>query len=368
LALAGRQGIELIDVITGKTLRTMGDAARPQPGLAFTPDGQTLLSADTVVRYWEVQTGKEIRLPPPLIHEIKGKRERDYDPDRAPPILYVSPSGSFFAIGSSRSLQLWDFAQARPIGSPKPGGPFAFSSDGRWLATAQKSTVQLWELATSKMFAELQGQGAAVTSLLFAPDNQSLAIGSADHTTLLMDIRLQRLFAPQGTDKWDDGQRTHAWNALAGHDMSAAYRAMARFAADPTETTSFLAKRLAPIASPPPKQIQRWITDLNAESFETRNQATIQLKKLGILAKDAMQKALKVPSNLEGKRRLESLLAELANDEIDLSAGDNLRALRAVQILERLGTFQPARRLLRHLATGAAQAPQTRYAQQALGR
>src|ERR1019366_8008184 len=87
--------------------------------------------------------------------------------------LRISPRGNVFATSSgSRGIQLWDLAKAIPLGKPRANGPFVFSPDGRWLATAEKPPVRLWELATGKAIAELPGHDGAITSLLFAPDGQ----------------------------------------------------------------------------------------------------------------------------------------------------------------------------------------------------
>jgi hypothetical protein len=265
-------------------------------------------------------------------------------------------------------VQLWDVGKSAPLGAPKDSGTFTFSPDGRWLATAQNTTVRLWELATGKVFAELKGHSRAVTSLLFSLDGQTLASGGADHTTLLWDVRLERLFAPaESPGKWDDAQRTRAWDALAALDCEAAYAAMARLALDSAGTAAFLDKRLTAVVAPSAKQLDQWIADLGSKNFETRDRAATQLQKVGILAQPAMQIALKANIDLEQKRRLEGLLAQIGNDEIELSAGDQLRVLRAIQLLEWLRSSE-ARRILERLAAGAPQAAQTAHAQRALQR
>jgi WD40 repeat protein len=363
LAIASPRGIELVDVVTGKSARILGEPKGFLPALAFTPDGKTLITADNALRYLDVKTGKEIRQAP-----IPSDREHDFDRYELLS-MRISPGGNVLAInGRSRKLQLWDLAKATTIGLPKTNGPFAFSPDGQWLATTEASNIHLWELATGKMFAELYGTDGPITSLLFAPDGHVLATGSAGHTTLLWDVRLPRLFAaPEPSEKWDDAERKRAWGALAGLDTMAAYQAMTRLSADPTNTVALLEARLAPVVAPPAKQVRHWIADLDSVNFETRDQASTQLKKLGTLAKPALQTALKAKPDLEVKRRLEALLAQLGNEEIEVPAGDTLRTLRAIQLLEILGT-PAARRLLDRLAGGVEQALQTRRAHAALRR
>ena len=148
--------------------------------------------------------------------------------------------------------------------------------------------------------------------------------------------------APAG--KSADSQRKRDWDALADLDGAAAYQAMVRLAADPAPTVALVEERLLPVALPPAKQLQQWIADLNLGTFETRDKASAELRKLGPIAEVALKTALEANPPLEAKRRLEGLLAALVHEEIDQPAGDNLRTIRAIHLLENLGTPQ-ARRL-----------------------
>ena len=68
------------------------------------------------------------------------------------------------------------------------------------------------------------------------------------------------------------------------------------------------------------------------------------------------------PATVEVQRRLEKLTARLAGLA---RSSSGLQALRAVEILEQIGTPE-ARRLLETLAQGAADAPLTRKARASL--
>ena len=63
-------------------------------------------------------------------------------------------------------------------------------------------------------------------------------------------------------------------------------------------------------------------------------------------------------------RRLEELLRKMEDEGI---TSEHLRALRSVEVLEMIGTAA-ARKVLQNLASGAAEAEQTRKAKAALGR
>jgi hypothetical protein len=227
--------------------------------------------------------------------------------------------------------------------------------------------VKLWEVATGKPVTELHGHAGSVVALLFAPDGRMLASGATDHTTLLWDLRLPRLFPSAGRPaKLDAGERQRAWNDLAGQDPHVAYEALARLQADSAASVAFVGRCLQPVPAPRAEQVEKWVKDLGAPSFEVRDRATSQLRLLGRLAEPALRRAVEAKPELEALRRLERLLAGLGHDEIGLS-GERLRAHRAVQLLEIIGTPE-ARRVLERLAAGAERAAETGMARSALRR
>jgi hypothetical protein len=88
------------------------------------------------------------------------------------------------------------------------------------------------------------------------------------------------------------------------------------------------------------------------------------LAQLGDLAEDALRAAARQSSSAEQRRRVVRLLGRLDNLE---STPEQLRLLRAVEALEIIGTPE-ARRVLMHLAGGAARARLSVEAKAALGR
>jgi hypothetical protein len=105
---------------------------------------------------------------------------------------------------------------------------------------------------------------------------------------------------------------------------------------------------------------------LDSDVFTVRDKATKELRKLGELAEPAYRKALAARPALEMSRRLQELLDDVGQQQWRPSAED-LRQLRAIEALERIGTPE-ARRLLETLASGANGARQTREARAALQR
>jgi hypothetical protein len=66
------------------------------------------------------------------------------------------------------------------------------------------------------------------------------------------------------------------------------------------------------------KKAEKWLRDLDDESFEARETASRGLENLGIAAKPLLREALKGRPSVEARRRVEQLLAKLQG----IDAGD----------------------------------------------
>ncbi len=101
---------------------------------------------------------------------------------------------------------------------------------------------------------------------------------------------------------------------------------------------------------------------MDSNDFATRRKATEELEKLVELAEPAVRTALGRKPSLETAQRLEHILDMLTPGR-NL---DQLRELRAVEVLEHIGTG--TRDLLASLARGAPSARLTQEARDALAR
>ncbi len=242
----------------------------------------------------------------------------------------------------------------------RPAWKVALSPDGRLLAAAADSTVELWDVWQGTSLGKLAGHQANVDALTFGPDGKVLVSGSADSTALVWDVA--RLVPRRKQEKLSAKEVESRWTDLAGADAARAFRAIAALAAAPKQSVPFLKERLRPVAAADERRIARLIERLDSDQFAQRTAATRELEKLGDLAGPALRKAREARPSLEVRQRIEALL----NRRHRLPAED-LRVLRAVEVLERAGTA-PARTLLEALAKGAAAALLTREARAAVGR
>jgi hypothetical protein len=149
---------------------------------------------------------------------------------------------------------------------------------------------------------------------------------------------------------------------MADARAGAAHPAAATLAATGEQTVRWLRGRLAPAAALDAKRIGQLIAELGHERFAVREKAMRDLEGLGEPAAAALREALKGSLPLEVKRRAEQIIGK-----INRRVPEELRTLRAVDVLEQIGTAE-AREILRTLAGGAAEARLTQEARASLRR
>lgn len=153
------------------------------------------------------------------------------------------------------------------------------------------------------------------------------------------------------------------WTDLGSDDAARAFQTLCRLVAAPDRAVALLRKELKPVAVIEEREIVALLDDLNSDDFKVREHASKALADISEQALPAMKKALEGDIALEARKRLERLVEQAASR----TSAPLLRALRAIEVLEHLGTAE-SKHVLLDLAGGAPQAQVTREAKASLQR
>jgi hypothetical protein len=195
----------------------------------------------------------------------------------------------------------------------------------------------------------------------WSPDGLELASASRDTTVLIWAVSPA---TKEPSLRLELSETNACWTALAGDDAAKAYQAMHTLAGGAQQSVPFLAERLKPITAPDARRVAQLIEDLDDNRYAVRQKATAELEGLGELAEQALRKKLAEKPSAEVRRRIEWLLARPNREQLPAEA---LRSLRALQVLERIGSSE-AKQVLETLAGGAEGCPLTREARASLDR
>jgi WD40 repeat protein len=197
--------VRLWDMPSARERGVLRDHTGTIRSVAFSPDGRLLVSSSQQGRVviWDLASGSEVRT---LVRE-------GTDPIAS---VAFSPDGRTIGVADfvfrTRDVCLFDVetgaVRSRLTGHRRGAHGLAFSSDGRYLATAGVDRcIKLWDLATSKEVASLTEGVGWVKAIAFSPDGSRIAYCGKDELVRIWDLRSQGLLATGG-DSVREGPET----------------------------------------------------------------------------------------------------------------------------------------------------------------
>jgi hypothetical protein len=362
----------LWDAADGSLLRQMrpyhykpGD--NPEEGvvetLALSPDGSVLATGhrlfDFHVHVWDANTGAELAKLEDENNHVAG--------------VLFSPDGATLAsVGTrGRDINLWETATWRLrrrlkfVRQPWES-PGAFSPDGWRLLGGAGTGVTVWDLATGERAGSLTGgHRSRVCGIGYFPGGNRVATASLDGTAFVWDAgAYAHVPAPAPAEPLNASQLEQLWADLAVEDAAKSYEAIWALAAAPAQAVPLIVQRVQPDEPVNENQVRQWVRELDDENFRVRERATKELGRLGDAAEPFLRQAVADHPSVEVAQRVEVLLNSIAAPTLD---ADSLRAVRSLEVLERIGTPE-ARALLEKLGAGVTPSKVKRRAQAAAAR
>jgi RNA polymerase sigma factor (sigma-70 family) len=353
------------DVKSGARLHCRPVGWTEAVGSAIAPDGRTVLSSGVLI---DTASGKELaRLEGmnPRYTRLNIAFSRDGALVAGESPVYTETNQGLQI--SCDGVRIWEAATGKMVAHVKMEPrteQVLFHPDNRFVATNDVEGIRIWVVVTGKLalrrvmpeIVPIQPTlGGFASCPTFAPDGR-LATGHPDGTILLWDIPLPA----RKTQALAAEELELLWADLAGADAAKAWRAVWRMAEAPKDTLPLLRQRVRPYPTAPADVTRKLLVELDGDSFEQREAAVKRLKELGLQAEPALRAALRAQPSLEQRKRIESVLAAL-KEAPQPPAPEELRPLRAIVVLERIGSPE-ARRVLEELARGPKSARRTRQA------
>jgi WD40 repeat protein len=201
-----QQEIALYDIESKKEIRVFGTHAVGIDSLTFAPGGKFLASkAGSVVRLWNVETGKIVRVFHPKSYHNKARflsiETRMIAVFTTAPAVFSKDGKILAAEGNDNTLYLWDVETGKQLQRLVHQGPVAaasFSPDADRVVTgSHDNTLRVWEVRTGKELHHIEDHFGGYVITEFAPDGKSFASAGGDHSIRFWDAATGKELRPK---------------------------------------------------------------------------------------------------------------------------------------------------------------------------
>jgi WD40 repeat protein len=353
--------LRLWDLASKTCLADRAVQGRYERAVAFSPDGSRIAAAGRGIFIWNRgKPGTDVEIAESETGQVTS--------------LAFHPDGRLLASRGSQ-IQLWDAEDGHllqsfaEVASRRGGGDLAFFDDGRLLLSGQwgetRFELVVWEVASGQKGFHLQQLPDGFQRFWLLADEKTLMTSHAQGNALAWN--LADLLERHLNHELEKLPRDLAalWTQLAARDPIVAQRALRAMLQQPEKTTAFLVDAVKPVARTDraDERVRALIADLGSTDEDARRRASSALRSLGSAAFPEIRRALEAKPAQNVAERLRLLLAARRAPATD----NEVRDLRAVQLLEKLGT-KAAHQHLQRLATGSKHARLTQEARSALDR
>jgi WD40 repeat protein len=409
LVAAGSQDdcVYVWEVASGKLLHRLVGHQGETRVVYFSNDGKTLFTGCTrgELRAWSVATGTMEGEP---LRPGVGMYEMARAPDGRTVVL-VGGGGFVVLLDQSTFQPIWKVKAHRDTAFDA-----AFSYDGRWVATVGlDNRLSVIEVLTGRVWRSLPAGKTHPSSVGFVPNRLSIISGGIDKTLRLWDLSLgqqqvgwttaygikselldvlkyelaklsfagdgQHLVTAMGRQRamvwhlgplysWLDDRRgsvtghpkdiAKLWFELGAVDPQTAGPALFNLVAMGSDAVTHIQEHLSPASRTEDEIINSLIIQLDDAQFAVREAATRRLSGFGPAIVPRLEAVLSKETSVEVIFRLKSIINSSHAQQV---RSDRLRALRAVQVLEYVGS-DGALTHLQALSSGESEAELTNAA------
>jgi Tol biopolymer transport system component len=348
-----RTSFRSLDTIKGSEIGTTGKRPYSHAGSTIMPS----LSADgRLMASWDASGGQLLlwdtgtrRGPLPILGAHKQVRT-----------VAFSANSRMLASADGAS-SVWEIAtgkRRRRLELSGDATALAFSPDGRYLLVGseakgnkEETPLQLWDLHLGQALVRFPAHADGVRAVAYAPDGKRVASGGPDGTVLVWDVSAQQARKMPDPKGLATKELESLLTEMSSADAAKAYDAVCAITASSARGVEFLRQHLlvGVDSEPMAKRVARLIEELGHQRFAVRERALGELRQIGEEAAPALRQALVGTPSEEVRRRLELVLAGLGKwEEVPLSPGQ-VRVVRALEVLENVGSRE-ARQILQRLA------------------